>query len=40
MNNISCLTLTQIEINKLDSFHRKQLKQICNIYYPNVISNI
>jgi exonuclease III len=37
--NISCLTLTKSDLNKLDSFHRKQLRMLCNIYYPKTIRN-
>ncbi len=27
------------EINKLNAFHNRCLRQICNIYWPNKISN-
>ena len=37
--NISCLTLTKVELEKLNAYHRKQLRILCNIYYPNKISN-
>ena len=31
--------MTQTELNKLDAFHRKQLRKVLNIYYPTQISN-
>ena len=31
--------LAQTELNKLDAFHRKQLRKVLNIYYPTKISN-
>ena len=31
--------LAQAELNRLDAFHRKQLRKILNIYYPTKISN-
>ena len=40
MYNLSYIELTQVQLEKLDSFHRKHLRIICNIFYPNIISNI
>ena len=37
--NCGTWALTQKEEQKLDSFHRKQLKRVLNIYYPTKISN-
>ena len=37
--NCGTWALTQSEINKLDAFHRKQLRKVLNIYYPVKISN-
>ena len=31
--------MAQTELNKLDAFHRKQLRKVLNIYYPTKISN-
>ena len=37
--NCGTWALTQTEMKKLDAFHRKQLRQLLNIYYPVRISN-
>ena len=37
--NCGTWALTQAEMNKLDAFHRKQLRKVLNIYYPVKISN-
>ncbi|GFR80990.1 very-long-chain enoyl-CoA reductase [Elysia marginata] len=37
--NCGTWALTQTEANKLDTFHRKQLRNILDIHYPNLISN-
>ena len=31
--------MAQTELNKLDAFHRKQLRKVLNIYYSSKISN-
>ena len=38
--NCSTWGLTKTERNKLDAFHRKQLKRVLNIRWPTKISNI
>ena len=37
--NCGTWATTQAEINKLDAFHRKQLRKVLNIHYPTTISN-
>lgn len=37
--NMGTWALTQAETNELEAFHRKQLKGVLGIYYPEVISN-
>ena len=37
--NSGTWALAQTELNKLDAFHRKQLRKVLNIYYPTKISN-
>ena len=37
--NCGTWALAQTELNKLDAFHRKQLRKVVNIYYPTKISN-
>ena len=37
--NCGTWALAQTELNKLDAFHRKQLRKVLNIYYPTKISN-
>ena len=37
--NCGTWALAQTEQNKLDAFHRKQLRKVLNIYYPTKISN-
>ena len=37
--NCGTWALTQAEANKLDTFHRKQLRNILDIHYPTLISN-
>ena len=37
--NCGTWALAQNELNKLDAFHRKQLRKGLNIYYPTKISN-
>ena len=37
--NSSTWGLTKDDENKLDSFHRKQLRQVLGVYYPHKISN-
>ena len=37
--NCSTWTSNKSSDNKLDSFHRKQLRQALNIYYPKIIKN-
>ncbi|GFR88115.1 hypothetical protein ElyMa_004243400 [Elysia marginata] len=37
--NCGTWALTQTEANKLDTFHRKQLRNILDIHYPTLISN-
>jgi len=37
--NLHATGLTQTQLNSLDSFHRKQLRIILQIFYPNRISN-
>ena len=31
--------LTMVDERNLNSFHRKQLRQVCGVYYPNTIGN-
>ena len=31
--------LTKSDLDGLDSFHRKQLRQVLNVIYPNIIKN-
>ena len=37
--NFSTWALTQSELNRLDSFHRRQLRTVIGVRYPNKISN-
>ena len=37
--NCGTWALAQTELNKLDAFHREQLRKVLNIYYPTKISN-
>ena len=37
--NCGTWALAQTELNKLDAFHRKQLRKVFNIYYSTKISN-
>ena len=37
--NCGTWALAQTELNKLDAFHRKQIRKLLNIYYPTKISN-
>ena len=37
--NCGTWALALTELNKLDAFHRKQLRKVLNIYYPTKISN-
>ena len=37
--NCGTWALAQTDLNKLDAFHRKQLRKVLNIYYPTKISN-
>ena len=37
--NCGTWALAQTELNKLDAFHRKQLRKVLNIYYPTRFSN-
>ena len=37
--NCGTWTLAQTDLNKQDSFYRKQLRKVLNIYYPTKISN-
>ena len=37
--NCGTWALAQTELNKLDTFHRKQLRKVLNMYYPTKISN-
>ena len=37
--NCASTTLTQSEWNSVDAFHRRQLRFILGIFYPNTISN-
>ena len=37
--NMGTWALTQRETNELDSFHRRQLRSVIGIHYPEVISN-
>ena len=37
--NCGTWALAQTELNKLDAFHRKQLRKVLNIYYPTKNSN-
>ena len=37
--NCGTWALAQTELNKLEAFHRKQLRKVLNIYYPTKISN-
>ncbi|MEE8289617.1 MAG: reverse transcriptase domain-containing protein [Nitrosomonadaceae bacterium] len=37
--NCSCWGLRKVDEDQLDSFHRRLLRKICNIRWPNTISN-
>ena len=34
-----CWRTVETEINQLNAFHNRCLRRICNIYWPNKISN-
>jgi hypothetical protein len=40
MYNLNCVAVLKSELNKIDSFHRKLLKRLLNIFYPRMISNM
>ena len=37
--NLQTTGLTQVQLSTLDTFHRNQLRKICRVFYPQIISN-